>query len=79
MNYKEGVALTNVRYFDFEKEFDEEYKGIITFSVIKKRIYDAIKKLFVAFQVKHAKDFEHIADQTRRCRSIYGVDVMITD
>lgn len=49
MNYKEGVALTNVRYFDFEKEFDEEYKGIITFSVIKKRIYDAIKKLFVAF------------------------------
>jgi tubulin--tyrosine ligase-like protein 12 len=22
MNYKEGVALTNLRYFDFEKEFD---------------------------------------------------------
>lgn len=25
MNYKEGVTLTNVRYFDFEKEFNEEY------------------------------------------------------
>jgi tubulin--tyrosine ligase-like protein 12 len=22
MNYKEGVALTNLRYFDFEKEFN---------------------------------------------------------
>ena len=25
MNYKEGVKLTNIRYFDFEKEFNEEY------------------------------------------------------
>ncbi len=39
MNYKEGVALTNVRYFDFEKEFDAEYAGVITFDIIKKRIY----------------------------------------
>lgn len=26
MNYKEGVKLTNLRYFDFEKQFDEEQK-----------------------------------------------------
>jgi tubulin--tyrosine ligase-like protein 12 len=51
MNYKEGVKLTNIRYFDFEKEFNEEYKGIITFDVIRERIHQAIKKVFIAFQV----------------------------
>lgn len=49
MNYKEGVALTNVRYFDFEKEFNEEQKGKATFDKIKARIYNAIKQVFVAF------------------------------
>lgn len=35
MNYKEGVTLTNIRYFDFEKEFNEEYKGIVSFDEVK--------------------------------------------
>lgn len=43
MNYKEGTNLTNLRYFDFEKQFNEEYKGKITFDVIRKRIEEAIK------------------------------------
>ena len=79
MNYTQGVKLTNIRYFDFEKEFNEEYKGIITFDVIKERIHDAIKKVFIAFQVKHGKDLEALGDAPKRCRSLYGVDVMITD
>jgi len=49
MNYKQGVTLQNVRYFDFEKQFNEEYAGVITFEVIKQRIYEAIKKVFVAY------------------------------
>ena len=49
MNYKSGANLTNVRYFDFEKEFDLEYQGVITFAEIKTRIYAAIKKVFVAY------------------------------
>jgi hypothetical protein len=27
MNYKEGVALTHLRFFDFEKQFNEENKS----------------------------------------------------
>jgi hypothetical protein len=38
-----------VRFFDFEKEFNEEYAGVMEFAIIKKRIYEAIKKVFVAF------------------------------
>jgi len=50
MNYKEGVAMTNLRYFDFEKQFNEQYEDkTITFETVKERIYQAIKQLFVAF------------------------------
>lgn len=49
MNYIEGVNWTQLRYFDFEKQFNEEYKGKITFDVIRKRIETAIKKVFMAF------------------------------
>ena len=58
MNYSEGVKLTNIRYFDFEKEFDQENQGKITFAEVRTRIHEAIKKIFLAFQVKHGKDLE---------------------
>jgi tubulin--tyrosine ligase-like protein 12 len=80
MNYKEGVKLTNIRYFDFEKEFDQEYQGITTFLAIKEKIHQAIKKLFIAFQVQHIKDFEALGQEvSSKCRGMYGIDVMITD
>lgn len=79
MNYKEGVTLTNIRYFDFEKEFNEEYKGVITFDVIKHRIHEAIKKLFTAFQVRHSNELENNKEAIQRCRGLYGIDIMITD
>ena len=31
MNYKPGVTLQNRRYFEFEKEFNEEYEGVVKF------------------------------------------------
>ena len=79
MNYKEGVTLTNMRYFDFEKSFDEEYQGRITFKDIKTKIHTAIKKLFIAFQVQYGKEFMALGEQSRKCRAMYGVDVMVND
>ncbi len=35
MNYSEGVKLTNIRYFDFEKEFNTENAGKIEFSEVR--------------------------------------------
>ena len=49
MNYSEGVKLTNIRYFDFEKEFNEENAGKITFAEVRARIHEAMKKIFIAF------------------------------
>lgn len=49
MNYSEGVQITNIRYFDFEKEFNEENKGNITLAEVRERIHSAIKKVFIAF------------------------------
>ena len=49
MNYSEGVQITNIRYFDFEKEFNEENKGKITLAEVRERIHSAIKKVFIAF------------------------------
>ena len=80
MNYSEGVKLTNIRYFDFEKEFNQENEGKITFAEVRQRIHQAIKTIFVAFQVKHGKDLEALPNEAyRRSRAMYGVDVMITD
>ena len=83
MNYSEGVTITNIRYFDFKKEFDQENEGKgITFDVIRERIHEAIKKIFIAFQVQHGKDLESQeggTDSSRRCRAMYGVDVMIDE
>jgi tubulin--tyrosine ligase-like protein 12 len=80
MNYSEGVKLTNIRYFDFEKEFDEENAGKTTFAEVRQRIHEAIKKIFIAFQVKHGKDLEALPNEAfKRSRGLYGVDVMITD
>lgn len=79
MNYSEGVKLTNIRYFDFEKEFNAENAGKITFAEVRERIHEAIKKVFIAFQVKHGKDFEALGDASFRARALYGVDVMITE
>jgi tubulin--tyrosine ligase-like protein 12 len=49
MNYSEGVKLTNIRYYDFEKEFNEENAGKITFAEVRTRIHEAMKKIFIAF------------------------------
>jgi tubulin--tyrosine ligase-like protein 12 len=49
MNYSEGVKLTNIRYFDFEKEFNTENEGKATFGEVREKIHDAIKKVFIAF------------------------------
>jgi tubulin--tyrosine ligase-like protein 12 len=46
---------------------------------VRQRIHEAIKQVFLAFQVKHGEDHEALGDASRRCRGIYGVDVMITD
>jgi tubulin--tyrosine ligase-like protein 12 len=35
MNYKEGVSMTNIRYFDFEKEFNKQYEGKTEFSQVR--------------------------------------------
>jgi tubulin--tyrosine ligase-like protein 12 len=82
MNYAEGVTITNIRYFDFIKEFDKENeaKGV-SFGTIRDSIHEAIKKIFIAFEVKHGKDLENFegGEPSRRCRAMYGVDVMITD
>lgn len=80
MNYSEGVTLTNIRYFDFEKEFDQENEGKVRFADVRQKIHVAMKQVFVAFQLKHGKDLEALPmDASRRCRAMYGVDVMITD
>ena len=79
MNYTEGVKITNIRYFDFEKEFNQENEGKITFAKIRERIHEAIKKVFISFQVKYGKELEKSMDIARRSRGVYGVDVMITD
>jgi len=49
MNYAEGVKITNIRYFDFEKEFNIENEGKTTFGEVREKIHDAIKKVFIAF------------------------------
>lgn len=61
MNYAEGVTITNIRYFDFIKEFEKENeaKGV-AFGTIRDSIHEAIKKIFIAFQVKHGKDLENL-------------------
>lgn len=58
MNYAEGVTITNIRYFDFEKEFNQENEGKITMAEVRERIHQAIKQVFIAFQVQHGKDFK---------------------
>mmetsp|Transcript_38682 Transcript_38682/g.28550 ORF Transcript_38682/g.28550 Transcript_38682/m.28550 type:complete len:157 (+) Transcript_38682:1447-1917(+) len=52
MNYKPGVTLTNVRWFDFEKEFDRQYGDHISCKEAIARVHEAIKQLFISFQVK---------------------------
>lgn len=39
MNYSEGAQLTNIRYYDFVKEFDLENQGKVTFAEIRERIH----------------------------------------
>jgi hypothetical protein len=49
MNYG-AKAMTNMRYFDFMKAFDEEYKHRnITWAELNKKAYKAIADVFIAF------------------------------
>ena len=50
MNYKEGVIMTNKRWFDFMKEFDEEHSGVSFENDVLPKVHEAIKTIFIAFQ-----------------------------
>lgn len=77
MNYGAKLAMTNMRYFDFIKAFDEEYKDRnITWAELNQKAHRAIADVFTAFQTRYGKEILD-AGNLDKARACYGVDVMI--
>ena len=72
MNYT-GFQLTQIWYYDFIAQLEAEHPNL-KFSDILKKIHAMIKDVFVSVTQSPPNGF----DPDRRCRAMYGFDVMIT-
>ena len=70
MNYGKVSDFKQIKYKDFIEEFEKDYNPV-QWSTIHDKIKKMLRNTFIAAGIKHPDM------QNDKCRSVYGIDIMI--